>query len=218
MVILLHSCILACEANPTTICEKAALSTTRMIAMSTAITADPSPLRLAGGLDDAEHYEIIDGRRVELPPMSALATIVASNLNTAIDSFAKHHRLGRAVVGCLIKLPPPVNRSRRPDVAFASFQRWAADRPLPLEEIAWEVVPDLAVEVISPTDLGEDLLEKIEEYFRAGVRQVWVVYPRLRMIQIYESLQVIRGLTASDELSGGAILPEYRLPVKSLFE
>jgi Uma2 family endonuclease len=131
-----------------------------MIAMSTAITADPSLLRLDNDLDDSEHYEIIDGRRVELPPMSALATIVASNLNTAIDSFAKHHRLGRAVVECLIKLPPPVNRNRRPDVAFVSFQRWAADRPLPLEENAWEVVPDLAVEVISPTDLRKTCLKK----------------------------------------------------------
>jgi Uma2 family endonuclease len=186
--------------------------------MNIAITADPSPLRLADDLDDAEHYEIIDGRRVELPPMSALATIVASNLGAEIGSFAKHHRLGRAVVECLIQLPLPVSRNRRPDVAFVSFHRWAADRPLPLEDNAWEVVPDLAVEVISPTDPGEDILEKIEEYFRAGVRQVWVVYPRIRMIQVYESLQVIRGLTAADELSGGTILPEFRLPVKSLFE
>jgi Uma2 family endonuclease len=150
--------------------------------------------------------------------MSILAALIATNLATAINSFAKKHSLGRAVSEGLFILAPPATRIRRPDVAFVSFQRWGAAKPLPLQENAWDVVPDLAIEVISPSDLAEEVMEKVEEYFRAGVQQVWVVCARRRLVHMYESLQHIRGLTAADDLLGGAILPGFSLPLKMLFE
>jgi Uma2 family endonuclease len=159
-------------------------------------------------------YEIIDGRRVDLPPMSILAAFVATKLAGLINAFGMQHPLGRAVVEGLFLLPPPVSRMRRPDVAFVSFQRWAANKQLPQADNAWEVVPDLAIEVVSPTDLAE----KIEEYFLAGVLQVWVVFPRRRVVHVYESPQTIRGLTIAGELVGGTILPGFQVPLKSLFE
>ena len=61
--------------------------------------------------------------------------------------------------------------------AFDSFDRWPIDRPMSPTDEAWDVVPDLAVEVTSPIDLAEDLLHMVAEYFKAGVRMVWVVYP-----------------------------------------
>ena len=89
--------------------------------------------------------------------------------------------------------------------------------PCPSSDNAWDVAPDLAVEVVSPTDLAEELMDKVAEYFQAGVRLVWVVYPRLRLIHVYESLTQVRGLTAADELDGGAVLPGFRTPVAALF-
>jgi Uma2 family endonuclease len=184
--------------------------------MSTAITAEPGAIQPATLLSDDEYYEIIDGQRVELPPMSLLATLAASDLQAAINIFGKQHKLGQGVMETLFQLPPPVNRLRRPDVAFVSFQRWAADRSMSLKANAWEVVPDLAIEVISPSDLMDEVLEKIEEYFRVGVLQVWVIYPHRRMAQIYDSMLVVRGLTAENDLVGGTILPGFSLPLKSL--
>ena len=82
---------------------------------------------------------------------------------------------------------------------------------------AWDVVPDLAFEVVSPTDYAEDLLVKVDEYFRAGVRLVWVVYPSLRLIHVYESMTRIRVLTAADKLDGGNVLSGFRVAVAALF-
>jgi Uma2 family endonuclease len=168
------------------------------------------------GGDDEPLFEIIDGQRVELPPMSVLASFVASLLVGELNAFAKSKALGRAVMEILFKLPS-LNGNRRPDVGFVSFGRWPKDRSMPAEGNAWDVVPNLAVEVVSPSDFAEELLEKVTEYFQAGVELVWVIYPRLRVVHVYESASRIRVLTESDELDGGSVLSGLRLPLSSLF-
>ncbi len=169
------------------------------------------------GDEESEHYEIVDGERVRLPPMSAFASWLASEIAFAVHSFAKANGLGEATTETLFRLPLPRERSRRPDAAFVSYRRWAKGKPLSLHDDAWDVVPDLAVEVVSPTDFAEDLLEKIDEYFRAGVTLVWVVSPLRRLVYAYESPTLIRVLTTADELDGGAVLPGFRLAVAELF-
>ena len=82
---------------------------------------------------------------------------------------------------------------------------------------AWEVAPDLAVEVVSPTDRAEDVMEKVTEYFQAGVELVWIIYPRLQLVYVYESLVKVRGLNAADTLDGGNVLPGFHIPVATLF-
>ena len=84
-------------------------------------------------------------------------------------------------------------------------------------EDAWEVVPDLAVEVVGPTDVAEDLLGKVKEYFQAGVRLVWVVYPIQRCIHVYGAWNRIRVVTEADDLDGGAVLPGFRRSLDRLF-
>src|SRR5207249_957331 len=109
------------------------------------------------------------------------------------------------------------SRNRRPDVAFVTYERWPMNRPIPLTDNAWDVVPDLAVEVSSRHDLAEELVQKLTEYFQAGVRLVWVIYPKQRLVYVYESPTQVRGLTQSDELDGGTVLPGFRLPLANLF-
>jgi Uma2 family endonuclease len=171
---------------------------------------------------DAEEslYEIVAGLRVEIPPMSAYAGKIASRLLTKLNNHAEAHQLGEAVVETLFRLPLTEDRgrNRRPDVAFVSYQRWPTDRPQPEDANAWDVVPDLAVEVVSPHDLAEELLEKVLEYFRADVRLVWVVYPRQRLILVFESPTHVQALSQADTLDGGPVLPGFRLPLASLFD
>ncbi len=83
---------------------------------------------------------------------------------------------------------------------------------------AWAVIPDLAVEVVSPSNAAEHVTEKIEEYFEVGVRQVWVVFPNQRKIYVYSSPSSVRILTQDDELDGGDVLPGFRLAVATLFD
>ncbi len=102
-------------------------------------------------------------------------------------------------------------------MSYVSYDRWPRDKPVTDDE-AWDVVPDLAVEVVSPTDKADALLEKVEEYFLAGVLQVWVVYPRRRVVHVFESFTRISVIAEGQELNGGTILPGFRLPLSTLFQ
>ena len=110
-----------------------------------------------------------------------------------------------------------VQRKRRPEVAFVSYECWPRQRPVPHAE-AWEVVPNLVVEVISPTDKGKDILDKVAEYFRIGVECVWVIFISQTQVYMYESPTQVRILTRADELYGEPVLPHFRLPLTALFE
>jgi Uma2 family endonuclease len=176
------------------------------------VLASPPPVQ-----DDDVLYEIIDGKRVELPPMSAYAVRVSFRIASLIGQFAAMNNLGEAAHEEIFRLPLDRDRNRRPDAAFVSYHRWPKDRPMPIAGNAWEVAPDLAVEVVSPTDLIDELREKVVEYYQAGVRLVWVVYPRLQLVDVYESATHVRVLARTDELDGGAVLPGFRTPVVALF-
>ncbi len=150
--------------------------------------------------------------------MSAYAVLIMCRLFGYVSEFARRENLGQPVTEMLFHLALPVDRNRRPDGAFVSYQRWPKGRPIPGRDNAWDVVPNLAVEVVSPNDMADELLEKTDEYFRAGTELVWTVYPLQQVIYVYSSLTNIRVLTRNDELDGGNVLPGFRLPLTSLFE
>jgi Uma2 family endonuclease len=162
-------------------------------------------------------YEVVNGERVELPPMSAYATWITGRLDHRLGYFAEMHALGTVVPEMLFILDSERNLRRRPDVAFVSSQRWPLGRAMP-ESGDWEVVPDLAVDVVSPNDLFEAVLAKIREYFQVGVSQVWIVIPSEKQVYVYTSPTDIRILTSSDELEASTLLPGFRTPVATLFK
>ena len=167
--------------------------------------------------DDDILYEVVDNKAVELGPMGAHEIWLATELVVYLRNFARQHQLGRAVQEMLFDFTAMVQRKRRPDVAFVSYERWPQQRPVPHAE-AWEVVPNLVVEVISPSDKRNDILAKVAEYFRMGVECVWVIFIFQKLVYIYESPTQVRILTHADELYGEPVLPHFRLPLATLFE
>ena len=167
--------------------------------------------------DEDVLYEVVDDQVVELAPMGAYEVRLATLLTARIETFAQQHQLGRAMQEMLFDLTIATGRRRRPDVAFVSFDRWPLTRRIPRTE-AWEVVPNLAVEVVSRTDSVDSIVDKIADYFHAGVERVWVVFPSQEQVYVYDSPSSVRILTRTDELSGDLILPHFRLPLIELFE
>jgi Uma2 family endonuclease len=165
--------------------------------------------------EDEALYEVIDGERRELPPMGAFEASIASTLDQFLGHFARSHNLGRAYCGMLFDLAA-VKRQRRPDVAFVSADRWDPAVPVPRAD-AWDAVPNLAVEVVSPKDLMADVLLKVSEYFQAGAELVWLVLPDERLVHVYRSPAQIQVLTPADQLDGGPALPGFQMPVATLF-
>jgi Uma2 family endonuclease len=182
-----------------------------MSAIAAVAALEPANVSIA---PDA-HYEVIDGRIQETPRMGAFETTIASILQAYLGAFAMSNDLGLAVTETLFVLDADRLR-RRPDVAYVSYDRWPHDRQMPRTE-AWDVVPDLAVEVVSPSNTAEEILGKIRDYFDAGVRRVWVIYPTEEQIYVYRSTTQNDILTSANELDGEDVVPGFRLPIAKLF-
>ncbi len=161
-------------------------------------------------------YEVIDGRIVE-KATGVYEIWLAATMFGLFYRHAEANPIGRVVQQMLFDFRPAVNRERRPDVAFVSFERWPLDRGIP-QTRSWAVIPDLAVEIVSPTNTAVNVAEKLQEYFLVGVRQVWVVYPRQAWVYVYTQATSVRVLTPADALDGGDVLPELRISVKDLFD
>lgn len=172
------------------------------------------PVRPDPYADGDGSFEVVKGVRVE-KPMGLIENLIATVLIARLEPFCRTNNLGWAVVETMFAMPGSGN-DRKPDVAFVSFGRWPQTQPIPRVN-AWAVVPELAVEVISPTDKAFDVVEKVQEYFAAGVQQVWHVYSHIQQVLIFSSPTQIRVLTVTDELTGDPVVPGFRLPVAGLF-
>lgn len=161
-------------------------------------------------------YEVVDGHVVELPPVGIFSASVATAVLIALGNALSTNPAGRIVAEGVFILDTQRNLRRRPDVAFVSFARWPAERELP-EEGDWEVVPDLAIEVVSPNDMEKDVLRKVREYFEYGARQVWTVHPSERLIYVYSSPRKVRIYGPDEEIANNEVLPGLRLPIEPLF-
>ena len=157
--------------------------------------------------------ELVDGTLVE-KPMGFRESLLAAFLVEVIGPFIRANRLGirsgedgpfRLLSGLV----------RKPDFAFVSWDRLPG-RQVPDEPVPG-VVPDLAVEVLSESNTRGEMARKRDEYFEAGVRQVWEIDPRARTVRVYSAADDYHDLTAADTLSGGDILPGFSLPLHDLF-
>jgi Uma2 family endonuclease len=183
-------------------------------------TADLGLIRPAERIEsDDALYEVVHGQRVAGPSMSLTASRIATRLGVSLSRFAEEHKFGEVIIEGLFHLPlsDDLSKSRRPDVAYISFARIPAEPPLDVESDAGELVPDLAIEVTSPSDPAEAQRAKVLEYFRAGVQRVWVVYPKLRVVDVFESATSVRVFGPDDTLDGDPLLPGFRLPLAQLF-
>lgn len=184
--------------------------------MSTAEVLTPLPKVVHDDFDNRDNYEIVDGVKVELPPMSADSQAIAFKLAKHLSIHGVAQNIGDAYMEMLFKLPLTKERNRKPDAAFVPYSRWPKYKPIPSTN-AWDVLPDLCIEVVSPNDLADEIETKINEYFEAGVRLVWVVYPRHERFYVYESASRVRRLSSADTLDGGTVIPGFSLPLSELF-
>jgi len=157
--------------------------------------------------------ELIDGVLVE-KGMGVYESRVAVVLGYFLEDYRNVQDLG-IVLGAdaFMRLFP--SQIRAPDVSFVSWKR------LPGEEIPGDkigrFVPDLAVEVLSEGNTHEEMDRKVQEYFDAGSKLVWLIDPETHTATVYTSPHRSARLTESDSLDGRKVLPGFSLPIKKLF-
>jgi Uma2 family endonuclease len=171
--------------------------------------------------DQEGPFELIDGERVKVSPSIAVHVVIIRTVFRLLDAFCAKHKLGEVFSETTFALSPDaswVEGSRVPDVSFYTAQRWAEylatmpdwlNKPLLL-------VPDLAVEVISPGDQYSEVQKKVERYSGDGVRLLWVIDPRRQTVTAYAG-DHYASLSSDDVLEGGDVLPGLSLPVSTLF-
>jgi Uma2 family endonuclease len=175
-------------------------------------------LTLAGfaSLPEEEGWrlELSDGRVVREPAPGMRHGHLASRLAALLRRFGEDRDLGLTFVdtGFTLASDPPTVRV--PDVAFVSNDR------VPREGLAdafGEGAPDLAVEVVSPSNSASGIQRKAMQYMDGGARLVWVVDPAGATVTVYRSRSKIRILAGDEVLSGDDVLPDLQVPVSELF-
>ncbi len=157
--------------------------------------------------------ELVDGVLVE-KTMGFHESQIAVVLIRIIGDFVAKSELG-VITGPDGMILFPGNQVRMPDVAFVSWGRFPGGE-IP-DDAAPEIVPDLAVEVLSRSNSAGEMSRKLREYFSAGVRLVWYVDPVAKTVTVYTSLTRSKIVPLEGTLDGGKVLPGFTLPVREIF-
>jgi Uma2 family endonuclease len=158
--------------------------------------------------------ELIDGILVE-KTMGWYESVIAGWIITAINNYLMQHPIGKALTadGALRILPACV---RIPDACFIGRSQFPAEG-LPREPIP-NLVPDLAIEVISQSNTPREMEQKRQDYFQAGVCLVWYIDPPTRSATVYTSADDPGTLhTENEPLSGENVLPDFQLSLAEIF-
>ncbi len=156
-------------------------------------------------------FELVDGEIVE-KVASYTPSRIALKVGRFIGNWLDEHPIG-SVTGADGSYIMAEAQVYMPDVGYISKARMpqAPEREVPMP-------PDLAVEVKSPTDSLRELRRKAENYIAFGTRLVWLVLPESATVEVYEGANDVVTLTRDDTLTGGAALPGFTMPVRTLFD
>src|SRR5262245_22753161 len=160
--------------------------------------------------------ELVNGEIVEMPLNNARHGEVAAILAHAL--FEHLRKCGGKVmseVGFVLQLPYDREQVRCPDVAVISDARLAG-RPLP--EKFFPGPPDLAVEILSPTDVSVYVQQKVRDYLEAGARLVWLLVPQSKTATVYRADGSARLLRERDNLEGEDVLPGFTARLSGLYD
>jgi Uma2 family endonuclease len=169
-------------------------------------------LELLGSIDK-RICELIDGVLV-MKPLSIKKSVLNAYLVYALMSYLDVNDLGIAIPPCV---PIRIRQGciRIPDVGFISWQR-LPDGKIPDVEILG-VLPELAVEVLDESNTKQEMDLKLDDYFQAGMKLVWIIDPKMETVTVYTSRHKKKVLTSEQSIDGGKILPGFSLPIKKLF-
>ncbi len=182
--------------------------------MDTAVLAPPQLITADNLLEmpDSGRYELVRGEIITTSPTNVEHAYLESEISCLLGNFVSKHRLGWVFVGEVgIFTERSPDTVRGADVSFISRER-APQRP---RKGFLQIAPELAVEVVSPSDLWTELNEKIEEYFALGVNWVWVVEPKRKAVRVYHAPTAVTIIT--DTLHGEGILDGFILSIPDLF-
>jgi Uma2 family endonuclease len=179
-----------------------------MGAVKTMITAEDLP-QIAGD----RRVELVRGELVDMSPIGIRHWDLVARLWRLLDAFVLKHQLGAvgAEGGFLLSKDPDVVRA--PDLAFVAAHRLGNLQ----RDSYFDIPPDLAVEVLSPSDRPGDLWDKIRDYFSAGTRLVWVIDPHEQHVAAHHPDGRTQVYSGDDDVPGEDVIPGFSFKPSQLF-
>jgi Uma2 family endonuclease len=162
---------------------------------------------------NAKHAELVRGVLRVGEPSGMASSASAARISAMLTLYTLQHDIG-VVTGesAGYRLQRDPDTLRAPDVAFVRKERLPERLPRTFVDVA----PDLAVEVLPPSDSRRTTIEKIEEYLAAGTRLVWLVDLDRQTVTVYRPNQAPEVLDGAATLSGEDVLPGFQLAVASV--
>ncbi len=151
-------------------------------------------------------YELVDGEVVELAPPNDEHGNTALNVGTAFNIYSRRRGVGQARVETGYRLRTGPDTVRGPDVSFV-FRPRVEGRGSGFVPGA----PDIAVEVVSPSDTAPEVGRKVAEYLAAGSQRVWEVYPAGRRVVIHRADGSVLSYGGDDVITDEELLPGFSL-------
>ncbi len=140
---------------------------------------------------------------------------VCANLIHGICRFIDQHPIARCFApGTAFQLREEPLLIQQPDIAIVRNELIPADG-LPLGPFVG--APDIAVLVVAPTDKFDEVLTRVNNYFEAGTRRVWIVRPRVKMVTVHRTLQDVQIVAETETLSGSDVFPGLEIPLAKVF-
>ncbi|MEG4576558.1 Uma2 family endonuclease [Microcoleus sp. N3A4] len=165
---------------------------------------------------DGHRYEIVNGELIDMGNSGAKHGYVCSILMILLGGYVHIQKLG-AMFESSTAFKMKSENKRSPDVSFMAKERLQGLDDLP--DGFLEGAPDLAVEILSPSNTVAEIHDKLVEYFENGARLVWVIHPKEQYVLVYRSSQEPdRLLKSTDSLDGEEIVSGFTLPVAELFQ
>lgn len=183
------------------------------MALETQLTTAEQLLALPSA---AGRRELVRGEIHEMAPSSSEHGRIAMRFSWPLAQFVETHQLGvvfAAETGFQLARDPDTVRAA--DVAYVGTARLEAAGAT---QGFFPGAPDLAVEVISPSDRYTDVEQKVAEWLDAGARTVVIVNPRNRTIKVHRPGQAVEVLAEHEVFDGGEIVAGFQLAVRRLFE
>ncbi len=158
-----------------------------------------------------KNYEYVGGKLEKKSMPNAKHSGIAGRLTIEIGIYLKKHKIGRVYPEAHFQIGED---KRISDVAFVSAERIPESGE---PQKFWDFAPDLAVEIVSPTDFYQDVLDKIDDYFKAGVKKVWLINPEKENLTVYFSFEKTKVLSKKVSLTSEKIFPNFSLKLSDIF-
>lgn len=161
---------------------------------------------------DSERHEMSEGELITMPPVKSLHSRLARLIFKLLESYLEKSGRAEAFLEAGYVLSRSPLTIRQPDVSLLSKDR-VLSTP---EDNYFEGGPELAIEVVSPSDSAEDLELKAKQYLKAGSSEVWVLYPKTKDVHVFTASGEGKVLSEGDVLST-AVVPGFSVKVAELF-